>query len=112
MSVLTTLPAPIIQMGHVEKIVEMAQNQPHVHQLINQEEAKKSLQTQSEQVAVTDKTAHGRKVMSKNEEEGHRRQQQAATDERRPDNDHEQECDKEVAKSDNPWAGNIVRITV
>lgn len=51
-SVINTLPAPVVQMGYVEKIVEMQQNQPYVQQLVAGESAAQSIRKEKEQVAV------------------------------------------------------------
>lgn len=111
MSVLNTMPAPVIQMGHVEKIVEAVQNQPYVQQLVAQEEAKKTLKAESEQVAVAEKTAQSRKVRDRGEEEGSRQQQHAGPD-GEPGGDKTDSPDEEGRNKNNPWAGHIVSITV
>lgn len=110
MSVLNTMPAPVIQMGHVEKLVEVVQNQPHVQQLVAQEEAKKTLKAQSEQIAGTDKTASGRKVRDRGEEEGNQHQQAGLDGESRGDKKDPPE--EERANKNNPWAGHIISITI
>lgn len=110
MSVLNTLPAPIIQMGHVEKLVEVAQNQSYVQQQVSRDEARKTLKTEAEQVAGTDRSAHGRKVREKEEDEGRRRQHAGDGKQR---SDAEEAAEKEErSNKDNPWAGHIVSITI
>lgn len=110
MSVLNTMPAPVIQMGLVEKIVEVAQNQPHVQQLVAQEEAKKTLKAETEQVAETEKTRHGRKIRDKGEEES-REQRQAGSGERQA-RDNEAPAEEEGPNKNGPWTGHIVSITI
>lgn len=112
MSVLNTLPAPVIQMGLVEKIAEVAQNQPHVQQLVAQEEAKKTLKAESDQVAETDKSRHSRKVRDKAEEEG-RDQRQARSGQRQAGGEgDEPPAEEEGPNRNGPWTGHIVKITV
>lgn len=110
MSVLNTMPAPVIQMGHVEKIVEAVQNQPYVQQLVAQEEAKKTLKAESEQIAVAEKTALSRKVRDRGDEEGSRQQHAGPGGESRGDKP--DSPDEEGRNKNNPWAGHIVSITV
>lgn len=109
MSVLNTLPAPVIQMGHVEKLVEVAQNQSTVQQQISQEEAQKTLKAEAEQVAGTDRSAQGKKVRAKKDEEDGRRQQAGSGGQR----DAKKEApEEENANKGNPWSGHIVSITI
>ena len=50
MSELNMMPVPIVQMGLVEKLVEVEQNQPHVQQLVAQESAKQAMKAEAERV--------------------------------------------------------------
>ena len=112
MSVLNTLPAPVIQMGLVEKIVDTAQNQPHVQQLVAQEAALQALKAQGERIAGTEVLANSRKVRDR--EEGQGRQGRDPGRQRADDDASEDEAaqaDTSPAQP-SPWAGNIVNIKI
>ncbi|MDR1490074.1 MAG: hypothetical protein LBS65_06265 [Desulfovibrio sp.] len=76
MSVINTLPAPVIQMGHVEKIVEMQQNQPYVQQLVARETAVQSLKSEREKVAASPKSTASSRVRERDGGKGDRRPRQ------------------------------------
>ncbi|MDR2799638.1 MAG: hypothetical protein LBB52_00035 [Desulfovibrio sp.] len=83
MSVINTLPAPVVQMGHVEKIVELQQNQPYVQQLVAKETAVQSLKAEREKVAAAPKSAESSRVRERDGGKGGRqpRQENKARDE-------------------------------
>lgn len=112
MSVLNTLPAPVIQMGLVEKIVETAQNQPHVQQLINQDFTQKALKAQSEQVPEVTSTEHGRRVRER--EGGQEGNQGQSQEERQAAKQGAQEGDGDDRGPNkaNPWSGHIVSVKI
>lgn len=134
MSVLNTLPAPVVQMGLVEKLVDAEQNQPHVQQLAAQQTMAKTLKRQGEQVPEVSGNEHGRKVHGREEERerGGRqkeRQGRGARSARNKDDEqggaearHPDEGQQHAAPSSeqpetqpgsgNPWAGNILNIKV
>lgn len=113
MSVLNTLPAPVIQMGLVEKIVEVEQNQPHVQQLVAQETARQELREQGERVSLLQTTDPGRRVR---EREGGGQGRPGAHGERRAAEQAEDAADEgqtdEGAYKANPWAGHIVDVKI
>ncbi|MDR3176576.1 MAG: hypothetical protein LBU06_08605 [Desulfovibrio sp.] len=76
MSIINTLPAPVIQMGHVEKIVELQQNQPYVQQLVARETAVQSLKTEREKVAATPQSVASSRVRERDGGKGDRRPRQ------------------------------------
>lgn len=113
MSVEQGLPLPVVQMGHVEKIVETAQNQPHVQQLVAQELAAAELQRANSQVQKTEVTEAGRKVDDRKKER--RKGQQGG------DGGRSQARDASGAETDgeepdrqgmSPWAGHIVNVKI
>lgn len=106
MSVTSTMPAPVVQMGLVEKIVEMEQNQPHVQQLVSQEIARQALAEQSKRVTEPDSSAKGRKVDEKNRDQQRRERQQ---EQRQAAQQHE--SDEEEAQT-RPWSGHLVNIKI
>ncbi len=111
MSVVEILPTPIIQMGFVEKIVEVAQNQPQVQLQVAQEEAKKNLKIASEQVAMAEEAGPGHKIRDKGEEEG-RKQEQTRDGKRQARDDSAAGEEEAGATTGSPWSGNIVDITI
>ena len=126
MSVLNTLPAPVIQMSYVEKIVDQQQNQPHALMQAGQEAAREARKAEAQRIAGTEPTEHGRKVRERNEDRGRGRQnndetgrrgasqtasQHTAADETElPDAGHD--ADEPKTPKANPWAGNIVNVKI
>jgi hypothetical protein len=110
MSQLNMLPVPVIQMGLVEKLVEVEQNQPHVQQLVAQESARLAMKAEAERVPVVDVTEQNKKIRERNPEREKKEQRQASgeRDERRQG----EEEDAGDAHSANPWAGQIVNMKV
>lgn len=114
MSVLNTLPAPVIQMGLVEKIADMAQNQPQIQQQATQEAALQSLKEQNARVAKTEQSRHGRKIQDR--EAGGNAPQNG--DDGSPRRAREEEPPSETPASDgspsqaNPWAGHLVNVKI
>ena len=110
MSVEQGIPLPVVQMGHVEKIVEQAQNQPHVQQLVAQEIAARELQKANSQVQKTDVSEPGRKVDDKKKQQrergGGRSSKYEAKGEEMPD---EAEDDRQGME---PWSGRIVNVKI
>ncbi len=101
----------MVQMGHVEKIVEQAQNQPHVQQLVAQEVTKAELQQANSQVQQVDGPEAGRKVDDRKKE---RRKGQGGGG-RRPGregpggNPDEEEAERQGVS---PWSGHIVNVKI
>jgi hypothetical protein len=113
MTVLSTLPAPVVQMGLVEKIVEVAQNQPQVQQQVAREAAVQTLREQQQRVAGAEEAKQGRRVRER-EAGGKKRQEAGAGRENTPSGQTPPEgaaCGDGARKS-NPWAGNIVNLKV
>lgn len=106
MSVTNTLPAPVIQMGLVEKFVEVNQNQPYVQQLVAQEMAKEALKEQSGRVRETEKPAEGKKVDDR--QGGGNRQDARQMKDRQPGGGD----DAEDAPPAKPWAGHILNLKI
>lgn len=116
MSELNMLPVPIVQMGLVEKLVEVEQNQPHVQQLVAQESAKQAMKAEAERVPQVDASEHGKKIRNRdsNQEKKERRQT--------PDRSSGGKGEAQTAAEDdaseietppaNPWAGKIVNMKV
>ncbi len=114
MSVLNTLPAPVIQMGLVEKIVEVQQNQPHVQQLVAQETARHAWKDEQSRVGKTEKQEEGRKVR---EREAGQNKKESRSSGREPRLAREQESENRLEPdAENsgvkPWTGHLLNITV
>ena len=105
MSVHTPLPITIVQMGHVEKLAEVAQNQTTVQQQVLQEETARKMQ---EKYVDPTQPATQAKVGDDNGPK-----QQAAQDNERQKKRHtpEPESDEPSQPSD-PFTGIIVNIKV
>lgn len=106
MSVTQILPAPVVQMGLVEKLVEVEQNQPHVQQLVAQELARQTLEEQSKRVHQSDESGKGRKVDEKNRDQRRREKEQEQRQAAQEQNEEEQE------RSAKPWAGHLLNIKI
>jgi hypothetical protein len=102
------LSLPVVQMGHVEKLVEMSQNQPHAQQLAAQQTIVRELKDQDGRIAETQK-AENRKVREQDEEEsgGSTPPRDLSRERRRGDAQAEQETDPAA-----PWAGHLVDVKV
>lgn len=115
MSVLNTLPAPIIQMGVVAKIVNQQQNQPYALNQATQEASRELLKAESLRIAETEPSQRSRKVRDQDEKErnqgqgkksaGHHPKQKSA--EQLPPGDSESGPDRSSL-----WAGNIVNVKI
>lgn len=114
MSINNTLPSTIIQMGHVEKIVEVQQNQPHMQQLAAQDEAAAQLLREKGRIEGTEKSQSGKKIREKNEEDERKRKREEQQ-RRAAGNAQEDETGlltDEERKTENPWAGNILNVKI
>ena len=116
MSVLNTLPAPVIQMGLVEKLVDVQQNQPHVQQLVAQESAKQALLEAKSRVAGVDNSENGKKVREKSEDQDTRgrsrsRKRKVTASFSIPDLDEADESEAEAPRT-KPWSGHILNIKI
>lgn len=118
MSVLNTLPAPVLQMGLVEKIVEVQQNQPHVQQQVAQESAKQALNEAKSRIAGLDQSELGKKVREKSEEQsggGQKRSRSRSREGEPPAPESPQELSPETepeAPRTKPWSGYIVNLKI
>ena len=116
MSELNMMPVPIVQMGLVEKLVEVEQNQPHVQQLVAQESAKQTMKAEAERVPQVDSSEHGKKIRSR--DSGQERKERRQTSDRSSGKKDEAQADQEDGASGietattNPWAGKIVNMKV
>ena len=109
MSVLNTLPAPVIQMGLVEKIVEVQQNLPHVQQLVAQTTARESIKEEQSRVAATDGSENSKKVRERDSGQGG---QQRDPDGRRQGNPAREEGQDQDSPRTKPWSGHILNIKI
>ena len=118
MSITSLQQIPLVQMGHVEKIVEVAQNQPLVQQQVSQETAKAELKDQSGQVPKIEKSQESQKLRV--ERDGKRGQHGAGQQEQARDKKKQdppgaipaEQSQAERSAGDSPWAGHIVNIKV
>lgn len=106
------MPAPVIQMGLVEKLAEVQQNQSHVQQLVAQEMALQSLKADRERVLQTNGSEHGTKVRKRNEEQAKEQQQQASSDSSSKKQEEEDASEEGGAQASSPWVGQIVNMKV
>ena len=108
MSIIETLPVPIVQMGLVEKVAEHLENHPVVQQQVLQTEAERILREQNTQVPKAEgpEKPQGRRVGERGEDpsgkrgRGHKEQ---------PPSDKQE---KEEQPAANPWSGNILNLKV
>ena len=107
MTVDNTHALPVVQMGHVEKLVEVAQNQPHVQQLVAQQTIALELKKQDSQVAKTEKSEKGRRVGNSDEKD---RQGQNARSHSQDGSQQEETPPEEEAAS--PWVGNNINVKI
>ncbi len=100
-------------MGHVEKLVEVAQNQPLVQQQVTQELTKHELRQENSQVQKIDASEAGRKVKDKEREE-RRRERQAAARRARAGHDPPPGSDEDALPSEStePWVGHLVNLKI
>ena len=116
MSELNMMPVPIVQMGLVEKLVEVEQNQPHVQQLVAQESAKQAMKAEAERVPQVDSSEHGKKI--RNRDSGQEKKERRQASNRSSDGKHEARADQEDGASEietapaYPWDGKIVNMKV
>jgi hypothetical protein len=111
MSVLTTLPAPIVQMALVEKIVDEQQNQPHVQQLVSQVTTRQELRARRGKVSALDFSEEMSRIQEGDEEpnlpdKGSRRPKTLS-----PHDDVPEEPEQEQPRT-KPWAGHILNIRI
>lgn len=108
-----SLPLPLVQMGHVEKLAEVAQNQPQVQQQVLQETAFQALREQNSQVPVTDETeqAQMKSLQERHPEKRRRNDKRLSRTRTQPDDDKDP-ASESAPHEDNPWAGNIVNVTI
>lgn len=107
MSVQNPLPISVIQMSYVEKIAEVAQNQPQVQQEVGQEIMRKELQRNASQVAATEKTNSAKKVGVEKDAPQSRQQQQ----EKDAKNSLSDEKLADLSPTD-PFSGKIIDLEV
>ena len=112
MSEMSMLPVPVIQMGLVEKLVEVAQNQPHVQQLVAQELARQAAKAQTEQVPQVDASERGKKIRDRESGQKKREQHHASGQPSGEQNEDGQQSAEDGPHTANPWAGQIVNMKV
>ena len=116
MSVLNTLPAPVVQMGLVEKLVEVEQNQPHVQQLVAQESARQALKAEAERVPQVDSAEQGKKIRSRDSGQEKKERRQASgrfsNGKSGAQDGQDEDASEAGAAKANPWAGKIVNMKV
>jgi hypothetical protein len=108
-NIINTLPAPVVQMGYVEKIVEMQQNLPSMQQAAVGEAAVRALDKARETIEAGAETEHAARVRERDAgRDGGRRQT--------PDGEAEGRGAPEDggggAKSGRPWSGCLLDITI
>lgn len=117
MSGLNMLPVPVIQMGLVEKLVDVEQNQAHVQQLVAQESARLAMKAQAERVPVVDVAEQNKKIRDRNPERGKKERRHASGRSSRSliaaqASGEDGDTTADGQSKANPWAGQIVNLTV
>ncbi len=110
MTVDNTLNLPVVQMGHVEKLVEVAQNQPHVQQLVAQQTVAQELKKQESQVPKTENAEKGRRVRDRDGDDrpgSNTRQHAQGNSPGKQDSPPEEE-----ASPSTPWVGHLVNVKI
>lgn len=116
MSVLNTLPAPVIQMGLVEKIVDAQQNQPVVQQLVAQATTRQELKDAQSKVSSLESADSGKKVREREAGQGNANNPDSRADGRGTDGDRRPGDDAPASEPGNartkPWSGHILNVKV
>ncbi|MDR2604977.1 MAG: hypothetical protein LBC55_06475 [Desulfovibrio sp.] len=112
MNVINTLPAPVVQMGHVEKIVEMQQNLPYAQQAATAEEAARSLERAREKIEAGAETESSVKVRKREGGRGGGRGGGSRPAPEKEADGGEAGEDGVGAKSGRPWSGRLLDITI
>ena len=97
-------------MGHVEKLVETAQNQPLVQQQVTQELTSLELRRENTQVQKTDASEESRKIKEKEREE--RRRQRQALRQKAATAGEVSEEGEEAPEKREPWVGHLLNIKI
>ncbi len=118
MSVLNTLPAPVVQMGLVEKIVDQQQNQPHALLQAEQEASREQLKAEAQRIGKSELVEQGRRVRDRGEKQ---REKQPGPEHRGGNRPGQPPAESfagqesalpEETPPANPWAGNIVNLKI
>jgi hypothetical protein len=109
MNIINSLPAPVVQMGHVEKIVEMQQNLPYAQQAAMGDAAVRALDRAREKIEAGAETESSVKVRERDGGRSGGGRQPAP--EREADGGEDGE-DGGGAKSGRPWSGRLLDITI
>ena len=109
MSVLNTLPAPVIQLGIVGKIVNQQQNQPYAQLQAGQEASRELLKAESLRIAGSEPPRPGRKVDDRGKKQGGGQQHAPGQDAQKQNPDGNSEPGP---PGGNPWAGNILNVKI
>jgi hypothetical protein len=112
MNIINSLPAPVVQMGHVEKIVEMQQNLPYAQQAAMGDVAVRALDRAREKIEAGAETESSTKVRERDGGRGGRNGGGSRpAPEREADGGAAGE-DGDGAKSGRPWSGRLLDITI
>lgn len=111
MSVLNTLPAPVIQMGLVEKIVDAQQNQPSVQQVVAQATTRQELKEANSKVSGLETADQGKKVQERDAG-----QRNSGGSGKRPGRESGAQGEEPAPEGENaktkPWSGHLVNLKV
>ena len=107
-----SLPLPLVQMGHVEKLAEAAQNHPQVQQQILQETAAQALREQNSQVPATDETEEPLLKDLGDRQEKKRRGRRGSRAKKAGTTEKEETSSPSGSPGGNPWAGNIINVKI
>lgn len=111
MSVVSTLPAPVIQMGLVEKKVDLEQNRPAVQQALAQATVRHELREAQSRVPDPGAPENSRKV----QERGSGRDSPGHSRDKRPPDDSKAANKERTGSGDletKPWSGHIVNLKI
>ncbi len=118
MSTSNLLPVSVVQMGHVEKLVDTIQNQPDALRQVAEETAKQNLADQNKLIEKTDRPEIVNHIRTDADAEKRGKKQGEDLDtphkkkHTQPGQDHDSPESPDAAWRSNPWAGNIVNTKV
>ncbi len=104
---------PLVQMGHMEKVVEVAQNHPQVQQQVMQEIAAREIKAEQDAVPEVEDSHKSEGAKLRAAEERRERREKRQGKRNMPPAEAETPPTLESSPhDDNPWAGNIVNLKI
>jgi hypothetical protein len=112
MSVLNTLPAPVIQMALVEKIVDAEQNQVEKREAATRSATRRDLRAKRSKVSATDAAEEKHRIEESDEEPTPEDRHARRGGPSGPDEDAGNAGPDEESSQTKPWTGHIVNIKI